>query len=56
MASVVTDAKTVPINDLEIPSLEPPRTSAKSIETKEVGLDLNDPSKIVNIGAHLDPK
>ena len=54
MASVVTDAKTVPIDDLEIPTLEPPRASAKSEETKEVGLD--DPSKTIKIGAHLDPK
>ena len=58
MASVVTDAKTVPADDLEIPSLEPPRASTKSKETKVVGLglDLDDPSKTVKIGAHLDPK
>ena len=56
VASVVTDAKMVPIDDLEIPSLEPPCASAKSKETKEVGLDLDDPSKIVKIGAHLNPK
>ena len=56
MASVVTDAKMVPADDLEIPSLEPPRTFAKSKETKEVGLGLDDPSKTMKIGAHLDPK
>ena len=56
MASVVIDAKTVPIDDLEISSLQPPHASTKSKETKEVGLGLNDPSKIVKIGAHLDPK
>ena len=56
MASVVTDAKTVPADDREIPSLEPPRASAKSKETKEVGLGLDDPSKTMKIGAHLDPK
>ena len=56
MASVVTDANTVPTDDLEIPSLEPPSTSTKSKETKEVGLGLNDPSKTMKIGAHLDPK
>ncbi|XP_066358189.1 uncharacterized protein [Miscanthus floridulus] len=56
MASVVTDAKMVPTDDLEIPSLEPPRASAMSKETKEVGLGLDDPSKTVKIGAHLDPK
>ena len=56
MASVVIDAKTVPIDDLEIPALEPPRASAKSKETKEVGLGLDNPSKTMKIGAHLDPK
>ena len=56
MASVVTDTKTVPADDLEIPSLEPPRASAKSNETKVVGLGLDDPSKTVKIEAHLDPK
>ena len=56
MASVVTDAKMVPADDLEIPSLEPPHASAKSKETKEVGLGLDDPSKTMKIGAHLNPK
>ena len=56
MASVVTEAKTVPADDLEIPTQEPPRASAKSKETKEVGLSLDDPSKNVKIGAHLDTK
>ena len=56
MDSVVTDAKTVPTADLQIPSLGPPHASAKSKETKEVGLGLDDPSKTVKIGAHLDPK
>ena len=56
MASVVTDAKMVPTDDLEIPLLEPPRASAKSKETKEVGLSLDDLSKTKKIGAHLDPK
>ena len=56
MASVVTDAKTVPADDLEIPALEPPRASAKSKEMKEVGLGLDDPTKTIKIGAHLDPK
>ena len=56
MASVVNNAKMVPIDDLEIPALEPPRASVKSKETKEVGLGLDDPSKTVKIGAHLDPK
>ena len=58
MASVVTDTKTVPADDLEIPALEPPCASTKSKETKEVGLGLglDDPTKTVKIGAHLDPK
>ena len=56
MASMVTDAKTVPANDLEIPMLESPRASTKSKETKEVGLGLDDPTKTVKIRAHLDPK
>ena len=41
MANVVTEAKTVPADDMKI---------------KEVGLGLDDPSKTVKIGAHLDPK
>ena len=56
MANVVTDAKMVPTDDLEIPSLEPPCASTKSKETKEVGLGLDDPSKTVKIRAHLDTK
>ena len=56
MANVVTDAKMVPADDLEILSLEPPHASAKCKETKEVGLSLDDPTKTVKIGAHLDPK
>ena len=39
MASMVTDAKTVPANDLEIPALEPQHAFAKSKEMKEVGVD-----------------
>ncbi|XP_066361149.1 uncharacterized protein [Miscanthus floridulus] len=54
MASVVTEAKMLLTNDIEIPELEPPRASTKSKEIKEVGLD--DPSKTMKIGAHLDPK
>ena len=56
MVSVVTDTKMVPADDQEIPSLEPPRASTKSKEVKEVGLGLDDPSKTMKIGAHLDPK
>ena len=56
MASVVTDAKMVPADDLEIPALEPPRAFAKSKEMKEVSLGIDDPTKTIKIGAHLDPK
>ena len=56
MASVVTEAKTVSTDDMEILELEPPRASTKSKEVKEVGLGLDDPSKTMKIGAHLDPK
>ena len=56
MASVVTEAKMLPVDDMKIPELEPPRASAKSKEIKEVGLGLDDPSKTIKIGAHLDPK
>ena len=56
MANVVTDANMVLADDLEILVLEPPCASAKSKETKEVGLSLDDPSKTVKIGAHLDPQ
>ena len=56
MASVVTEAKTLSADDMEILELEPPHASAKSKEIKEVGLGLDDPSKTVKIRAHLDPK
>ena len=56
MASVVTDAKMVPVDDLDIPALEPPCAFAKSKEMKEVGLDLDDPTRTIKIGAHLNPK
>ena len=56
MASVVVEAKTAPANDMEIPELELPCASTKSKEVKEVGLGLNDPTKIAKIGAHLNPK
>ena len=56
MASMVNDAKAVPTDDLEIPALEPPCASAMSKEMKEVSLGLDDPTKTIKIGAHLDPK
>ncbi|XP_066347606.1 uncharacterized protein [Miscanthus floridulus] len=54
MASMVGEAKMESADDMEIP--EPPRASTKSKEVKEVGLGLDDPSKMLKIGAHLDPK
>ena len=58
MASMVAEAKTTPTDDMEILELELPRASAKSKEIKEVGLGLglDDASKIMKIGAHLNPK
>ena len=56
MASVVAKAKTLPANDMEILELELPHASTKSKEIKEVGLGLDDASKTVKIGAHLNPK
>ena len=53
---MVTEAKTLLADDMEILELEPPYASTKSKEIKEVGLGLNDPSQTVKIGAHLDPK
>ena len=54
MASMIAEAKMPSADDMEIP--EPPRASTKSKEVKEIGLGLDDPSKTVKIGAHLDPK
>ena len=56
MVSMVAEAGTVPADDMEIPELELPHASAKSKEIKEVGLGLNNVSKTIKIGAHLDPK
>ena len=56
MASVVTESKMLPADDMEIPELEPPRASTKSKEMKDIDLSLDDPTKIAKIRAHLDPK
>ena len=56
MACVVAEAKMASADGMEIPALEPQCASAKSKKTKEVGLGLDDPTKTVKIGAHLDPK
>ncbi|XP_066341272.1 uncharacterized protein [Miscanthus floridulus] len=54
MATMVTDARMVPADDLDIPMLEPPRASTKSKETKEVGLGLDDPSKTIWVTGGAD--
>ena len=56
MASVVAKAKTMPTDVMKILELEFPRASAKSKEVKEISLGLDDASKTMKIGAHLDPK
>ena len=56
MTSVVAKTRTIPADDMEIPELELPLASAKSKEIKEVSLGLDDASKTMKIGAHLDPK
>ena len=55
MASMVTDAKTVLTEDLEILALEPPHDFTKSKEIKEVGLGLDDPTKTIKIGLISTP-
>jgi hypothetical protein len=56
MASKAAKAKIAPADDMEILELELPHASTKSKEIKEVSLGLDDASKTVKIGAHLDPK
>jgi hypothetical protein len=56
MQQSITDAKKIPLADLEIPSKEATRAAVKSKETKEVELILGDKSKMARIGASLDPK
>ena len=55
MASMVTDAKTVPTDDLEIPALEPPRVSAKFKEMNKVSLGLDDPPRPSRLGLTSTP-
>jgi hypothetical protein len=51
MQQFITDAKKIPLADLEIPSIEATRAAAKSKETKEVELVLGDKTKTAHIGA-----
>ena len=46
----------IPLEDLEIPTLDAARASTKSREFKEVVLVLDDQSKTARIRADLDPK
>jgi hypothetical protein len=56
MQQSITDAKKIPPADLEIPSKEATRATAKFKETKKVELVSSDKSKTARIGATLDPK
>ena len=49
-------SQVIPLEDLEIPTLEAARASTKSKEFKEVVLVHSDQSKTSRIGADLDPK
>ncbi|XP_066392043.1 uncharacterized protein [Miscanthus floridulus] len=46
----------VPVEELEIMTLVPPRAAIKAKETKEVDLNTSDKDKTTKIGANLDPK
>ena len=56
MEACITDSKKVPVEEQAILTQEPPRSMAKSKDTKEVELVIDDRSKTARIGAHLDPK
>ena len=56
MDACLAESKKVPIEEQEIPMMVVPCEATKAKETKEVSLGLVDPSKIVKIRAHLDPK
>ena len=49
-------SQVIPLEDLEIPTLEAARGSIKSREFKKVVLVPDDQSKTAQIGADLDPK
>jgi hypothetical protein len=56
MQQSITDAKKIPLVDLEIPRKQASRAATKSKETKEVELVLDDKTKMARIGATLEPK
>jgi hypothetical protein len=56
MQQSIANAKKIPPTDLEIPSKEATRTTAKSKETKEVELVLGNMTKMTHGRAALEPK
>jgi hypothetical protein len=56
MQESIADSKKIASEELEIPSKEVARATAKSKETKEVELVEGDNTKMARIGADLDPK
>ncbi|XP_066361327.1 uncharacterized protein [Miscanthus floridulus] len=52
----ITNSNKVPVEEKEIPTQEPPRSTTKSKEMKEVELIISDRRKTARIGAHLNPK
>jgi hypothetical protein len=56
MQESITDSKKIALEELEIPSKEAARATAKSKETKEVKLVEGDKTKTTRIGADPDPK
>ncbi|XP_066320515.1 uncharacterized protein [Miscanthus floridulus] len=56
MQDYIVTSQVIPLEDLEIPTLDVTRASTKSKEFKEVVLILDNQSNTTWIGADLDPK
>jgi len=56
MEACITDSKKVLAEEQAIPTQEPPRSTTKSKDTKEVEHVIGDRSKMAQIGAHLNLK
>ena len=56
MEACLAKSRKVPVEELEIMTLVPPRAAIKAKETKEVDLNTSDKDKTAKIGANLDPK
>jgi len=56
MEACIANSKKVPVKEQATPTQEPPWSTTKSEDTKEVELMIGDRSKMARIGAHLDPK